>query len=137
LPGQGVFAKDPKTESSKRRVSVNKALLDLLKAYQKDQQDKGFLCADNNRLFITWDGKPMFPNAMSKWFTNFITRSNLPKLNFHGLRHTSATFLISQGMDVQTVAGGLGHSTSATTQNVYSHFLQSKDKQAALLSSSN
>lgn len=131
LPGQGVFTKDPKTESSKRRVSVNKALLGLLKAYQKDQQDKGFLCANNNRLFITWDGKPMFPNAMSKWFTNFITRNNLPKLNFHGLRHTSATFLISQGMDVQTVAGRLGHSTSATTQNIYSHFLESKDKQAA------
>jgi len=52
-------------------------------------------------------------------------------MNFHGLRHTSATFLISQGMDIQTVAGRLGHSTSATTQNVYSHFWESKDKQAA------
>jgi len=131
IPGQGVFTKDPKTESSKRRVSANKALLDLLQAYQEDQQDKGFLCANNNRLFVTWDGKPMFPNAMSKWFTNFITRSKLPKLNFHGLRHTSATFLISQGMDVQTVAGRLGHTTSATTQNIYSHFLKSKDQQAA------
>lgn len=57
-------------------------------------------------------------------------KNNPPKLNFHGLRHTSATFLICQGVDVQTVAGRLGHSTSATTQNVYSHFLQSKDKQA-------
>lgn len=34
-------------------------------------------------------------------------------------------------MDIQTVAGRLGHSTSATTQNVYSHFWESKDKQAA------
>lgn len=83
------------------------------------------------RLFVTWDGKPMFPNAMSKWFFNFIKRNKLPSLNFHGLRHTSATFLISQGMDVQTVAGRLGHSTSATTQNIYSHFLESKDKQTA------
>ncbi|MGE4274420.1 MAG: tyrosine-type recombinase/integrase [Desulfitobacterium sp.] len=131
LPGQGVFTKAPKTESSKRRISANKALLGLLRVYQKDQQEKGFLCADNNRLFVTWDGKPAFPNAISKWFTYFIRRNNLPPLNFHGLRHTSATFLISQGMDVQTVAGCLGHSTSATTHNIYSHFLESKDKQAA------
>ena len=34
-------------------------------------------------------------------------------------------------MDIETVAGRLGHSTSATTQNVYSHFLEAKDKQAA------
>ncbi|MHB1419114.1 MAG: tyrosine-type recombinase/integrase [Bacillota bacterium] len=52
-------------------------------------------------------------------------------MNFHGLRHTSATFLIGKGMDIETVAGRLGHSTSTTTQNIYSHFLESKDKQAA------
>lgn len=131
LPGQGVFLKNPKTESSKRRISVNKALLDLLKAYQTDQQDKGFLCADNNRLFVTWDGKPMHPGSMAKWFPKFLIKHKLPRLNFHSLRHTSATFLISQGMDIETVAGRLGHSTSATTQNIYSHFLESKDRQAA------
>jgi len=60
-----------------------------------------------------------------------LKRNNLPHLNFHVLRHTSATFLISKGMDIETVAGRLGHSTSATTQNVYSHFLESKDRQAA------
>jgi integrase len=133
LPGQGVFTKDPKTESSKRKISVNDALLKLLRVYQEDQKDKGFLSAGNNRLFVMFDGNPMFPNAMSKWFSNFIKRHKLPKLSFHGLRHTSATFLISQGMDVQTVAGRLGHTTSATTQNIYSHFLKSKDQQAAEL----
>lgn len=84
LPGQGVFTKDPKTESSKRKVSVNKALLDLLRAYKDDQQDKSFLCADNNRLFVTWDDKPMFPNAMSKWFSNFIKRMDCLHLIFMG-----------------------------------------------------
>ena len=34
-------------------------------------------------------------------------------------------------MDIGTIAGRLGHSTSVTTQNIYSHFLQSKDQQAA------
>ena len=131
LPREGTFTKSPKNETSKRRISVNKTLLSLLEEYQKSQRSKGFLCQDNNRLFLTWDGKPMHPQTLTHWFPKFLKRNNLPHLNFHGLRHTSATFLISRGMDVETVAGRLGHSTSATTQNVYSHFLKSKDRQAA------
>lgn len=131
LPGKGVFVKSPKNESSGRKISINDTLLILLEEYKKDQREKGFICQDNNRLFVTWDGKPTLPPTISKWFVKFLKRNKLAHLNFHGLRHTSATFLISKGMDIETVAGRLGHSTSATTQNVYSHFLESKDRQAA------
>jgi integrase len=131
VPGKGVFTKAPKTETSKRRISVNTALLKLLEDYKEGQRQKGFICQDNNRLFITWEGKPMYPYALTEWFPQFLKKNNLPHLNFHGLRHTAATFLISNGLDIQTVAGRLGHSTSATTQNVYSHFLESKDREAA------
>lgn len=131
LPGEGTFTKAPKNESSKRRISVNTTLLNLLKEYRDSQRLKGFICQDSNRLFVTWKGHPMNPLTLSKWFRAFLKRNGLPHLNFHGLRHTSATFLISRGVDVQTVAGRLGHSTSATTQNIYSHFLESRDRQAA------
>lgn len=131
LSNMGIFTKTTKNESSKRKISANKALLSLLGTYQRDQQNRGFLCTDNNRLFVNWKGEPISPNEISRLFTEFIRTNNLPKLTFHGLRHTSATFLISQGMDVQTVAGRLGHSTSVTTQNIYSHFLKSKDQEAA------
>ena len=73
----------------------------------------------------------MHPSSIAKWFRNFLKNNNLPNLNFHGLRHTSATFLISKGMDIETVAGRLGHSTSATTHNIYSHLLEAKYKKAA------
>jgi integrase len=131
LPDRGTFTKTTKTEASNRKISVNNFLLAILAYYQQTQQEKGFLCRGNNRLFVTWDGKPMFPETVSKWFRGFIKANGLPPLTFHGLRHTAATFLISRGMDIQTVAGRLGHSTSATTQNIYSHFLESKDRQAA------
>lgn len=131
LPGQGTFLKVPKNESSKRRVSVNHSMLELLDEYKAEQQRNGFLCRDNNPLFIAWDGKAMHPQTFTHWFPEFLQRHKLPHLNVHGLRHTSATFLIGQGVDIQTVAGRLGHSTSATTQAVYSHFLESKDKLAA------
>lgn len=131
LPGEGTFIKSPKNESSKRRVSVNRSILELLDEYKTDQKRNGFLCQDNNPLFVTWEGKPMHPDTFGKWFSEFLQRHGLRHLNVHGLRHSSATFLIGQGVDIQTVAGRLGHSTSATTQNIYSHFLESKDRLAA------
>jgi integrase len=131
LPHKGTFTKEPKNESSKRRISVNDSLLNILKAYKEDQQSRGFLCGDNNRLFINWKGEAMNPSTLAVWFPKFLTKNELPRLTFHGLRHTSATFLIGQGMDIETIAGRLGHSTSATMTNVNSHFLKAKDRQAA------
>lgn len=131
LPGKGTFTKKTKTESSSRKISVNNMLLAILAQYQQQQEEKDFSVEGESRLFVSWDGKPMHPETVSHWFPKFVKRYKLPPLTFHGLRHTSATFLISRGMDIQTVAGRLGHATSATTQNIYSHFLESKDRQAA------
>lgn len=52
-----------------------------------------------------------------------ILRENaLPEnLNVHSLRHTNASMLIAQGMDIRTMAGLLGHSQLSTTLSIYSH----------------
>ena len=42
-------------------------------------------------------------------------------LNVHSLRHTNASMLIAQGVDVRTVAGLLGHAQPSTTLDIYSH----------------
>lgn len=133
IPGQGTFTKDTKTDKSKRRVSINGMLIEALKEYKASQQSKGYMCEDSHRLFLTWDSQPMHTYTVSHWFQKFIKRTGLPALTFHQLRHTNASYLISHGVDIQTVAGRLGHATSATTQKVYSHFLQSRDRKAAEL----
>lgn len=43
----------------------------------------------------------------------------------------AATYLITSGTDLRTVAGKLGHSSSTTTQTVYSHLLKSAEKETA------
>ncbi|MDW7652474.1 MAG: tyrosine-type recombinase/integrase, partial [Bacillota bacterium] len=56
---------------------------------------------------------------------------NLPHLNFHGLRHTSTTLLIGQGVHAKTISSRLGHSNISTTMDIYAHHLKSADKEAA------
>ena len=48
----------------------------------------------------------------------------------HSLRHTNASLLIAQGVDVRTVAGLLGHAQPSTTLDIYSHAFD-KNKRAA------
>jgi integrase len=55
----------------------------------------------------------------------------LPEIPFHGLRHTCATVLISENVDVRTVSARLGHAHTSTTVNIYAHSLKESDRKAA------
>ena len=58
-------------------------------------------------------------------------RIGLEDVRLHDLRHFVATQLLGAGVDVRTVAGRLGHRNAATTLNVYAHFLEQSDREAA------
>lgn len=49
----------------------------------------------------------------------------------HALRHTQATLLIGEGMDVKTVQARLGHASPSTTLSIYSHAIKANDRRAA------
>jgi integrase len=133
--GIGTITKEPKNETSKRSISAPQTLLQLLKTYKAFQIDQRMKIANlwknSNRLFTTWDGAPMFPDAISNWFSDFIKANNLPQITFHGLRHTSASILIDQGLNIKAVSSRLGHADTSTTMNIYAHALKSADRQAA------
>ncbi|KKM12917.1 integrase [Clostridiales bacterium PH28_bin88] len=135
LPDQGVFTKEPKTETSKRMIAVPSSVMALLKEYRTHQLEErlkaGDLWKGSDRLFTTWDGQPMHPDTISKWFPKFLKRHWLPPLPFHGLRHTSTTLLIAQGVNVKNISTRLGHASISTTMDIYGHALKSADREAA------
>ena len=132
LGDKGVFTKAPKTESSIRDVAVPDFVVSLLEEYslwyQKQKSLYGELWTNSNRLFVQADGKPMHPSTISKWFVKYVGQIGLPVINFHGLRHTNATLLIAQNIDVAVVAARLGHAQITTTYNFYVHPIISHNK---------
>ena len=134
LADTGVFTKVPKTESSIRDVAIPDFVVSLLEEYKcwYDNQKAlfGELWYDSNRLFVQADGKPMHPSTISKWFEKFVAQIGLPVINFHGLRHTNATLLIAQNIDVSVVAARLGHAQITTTFNFYVHPIIAHNKKA-------
>lgn len=139
-----MITKKPKTNSSIRKISVPVSVMQLTKQYRKKQlQHKLSLGSDwqgKNYIFIQWNGQQMHPDTPYKKFKKIIKRYNktvtdekdkLPDIPLHGLRHTSATLLISQNIDVKTVSNRLGHSQASTTIDIYTHALKQLDKKAA------
>ena len=131
---KGIFTKSPKTESSIRGVAIPDFIVSLLKEYKLWYEEQksivGDFWHDSDRLFVQVDGKPITPSTISKWFEKFIQQIGLPVITFHGLRHTNATLLIAQQVDVATVSARLGHAQITTTYNFYVHPLKSHDKHA-------
>ena len=134
LADKGVFTKTPKTESSIRDVAIPEFVISLLEEYKLWYEEQkslyGDLWTNSNRLFVQADGKPMHPSTISKWFVKYVGQIGLPVINFHGLRHTNATLLIAQNIDVAVVAARLGHAQITTTYNFYVHPIISHNKKA-------
>ena len=51
-------------------------------------------------------------------------------ITLHDLRHTSASLLIANNVDIETIARRLGHSNVAITLNRYGHALPSQEEKA-------
>lgn len=138
------ITKTPKTESSIRVISVPASVISILKGYRKEQLELRLKLGDawegKNYVFIQWNGKQMYPDTpystfkdIIRWYNSSVKEESqkLPDIPLHGLRHTSATLLISQNIDVRTVSGRLGHSQTSTTTDIYSHFLKRADEAAS------
>lgn len=154
LPGEGIFTKETKNESSNRVISLPKTVIKVLQEYKLwqngEKANMGDLWDDKcTRIFTTRTGSPMFPSTPSKWFNKFVKDFNnkiinddsikkddkekylIDVVNFHGLRHTNASLLIAEGVDVVTVSKRLGHSKTSTTTDIYAHSLKKTDIQAS------
>ncbi len=134
LADMGVFTKVPKTESSIREIAIPKFIISLLEEYKLWYEEQksiyGELWTNSDRLFVQADGKPMHPSTISKWFVKYVGQIGLPVINFHGLRHTNASLLVAQNIDIAVISARLGHAQISTTLDFYVHPLLSHNRKA-------
>lgn len=132
----GLVEKDTKTHQA-RRVALDPVTVEMLTAHLSSVRERARECGtdvmDIGFVFSSdVEGRtPWYPDSVSRRFRNACKRAGLKSVRLHDLRHYVATRLLSEGVDVRTVAGRLGHRNAATTLNVYSHFVPEADRQAA------
>ena len=125
--GATIVQKETKNRSSVRTLYLPDELCLLLE--QEQSRQEALRCEDpegfNPQGYVILDHKhaPYSPNALSLAFTRFVRKNNLPRLTFHGLRHTFATIASCQGASLFDIGKALGHSTPSTTGRIYTHLV--------------
>ena len=116
----------PKTKSSIRTVLLPPDMLNLLREMKKT--------AKYDWIFPSpvKEGEPRNPTAITKRFRIMLERAHCKHVRFHDLRHTFATMALENGMDVKTLSAMIGHVSSETTLNIYSHVTDTMRAQAAV-----
>src|SRR5262249_32716712 len=78
------------------------------------------------------DAQPHQPRGLTHEFTHLARRlREFPRVRFHDLRHSHATQLLLAGVHPKIAQERLGHSTIATTLDLYSHVSETMQADAA------
>lgn len=103
----------PKTVNSCREIPMSKGLMDMVKPLKKVVNGDFYVLTNND--------KPTEPRTYRNWYHSLMEKLGIPKLKYHGLRHSFATRCIEAGCDYKTVSSLLGHANISTTLNLYVH----------------
>jgi integrase len=132
----GIRFKTPKSKAGRRDITLPDILVAVLREHRRAQLELRVRLGagrlhDNDLLFGDIDGNPISPTTFSARWGEFAERIGMPELTFHMLRHTHASQLIDQGVDIVTISRRLGHAKPDITLRVYAHRFQKDDSKAA------
>lgn len=127
----------PKTRSSMRKILIDSTIMELLKELKEKQNEfikkNKRLYKDQGFIFTCSEGYP----CTIKQFSNRLQRllAKMPDLckhiTPHSFRHTHASLLIEANVNMKVISHRLGHSSVATTDEIYGHLTRGLEKEAS------
>jgi integrase len=126
---------EPKSVRSRRTLSLPATCRRALERHRIAQLEERLAAGDAWRqtdfVFATTTGAPLDASTVNHQFHRHLERLGMPSMRFHDLRHTCASLLVSQGVDLRVVMQTLGHSQISLTANTYTHLRQAIQQEAA------
>jgi len=120
-----------KNSSSNRTLPLIPVVRDYLISLKNKQEENcklfGNCYQKSDYICVKTDGSRIPPHSASNMFSDFLKNNGFPHIRLHDLRHSCASLLIAQGVDIKIIQEWLGHSSISTTGNIYGH-LQFKQK---------
>lgn len=125
--GKGNIETPPKNKSSYRDLQIPAPLMEILLEQKKRQlQDENFteeyrICGGINCIR---------DSTVTNKNVEYANKAGLPHIRVHDFRHTHATLLVNEGINIQEIARRLGHSNVEITWNTYSHLYPREEERA-------
>ena len=127
--------RQPKTEKSRRTVSLPPSLSIVLRQHQESQQKQRGLLAiavsDDDLIFAPLDGSPLLPHSITNAWRRLVKQAGFQGVRLHDARLTHATLMLKQGVNAKIISERLGHSSVVITLDTYSHVLPGLQEAAA------
>lgn len=105
----------PKTQSSNRVIYISdklkKDLIKLIGSYDCMSLD----------YFVFGGEKPLAPTTINRYKLKACTKANIRPITLHQFRHSHATLLLNNDIDIHVISNRLGHSRVSTTLDIYTH----------------
>jgi integrase len=126
VAGKGRLALvDVKTENSRRRLALPALVVSALQAHRVRQLEERLQAGPrwhtSPLVFTTADGRPLHPEHVRRALYALLEAAGLDRLKYHGLRHSAATLLLTDGTPLFDVSRILGHAQIQTTADIYGH----------------
>lgn len=122
-----------KTTRGHRTVQVDTNILRLLDAQLEnranDRKALGSGYSESNLVFANVDGTYLYPERITRVFSEIVSKLDVPRIPLHGLRHTHASILLASRCSINYVAQRLGDNP-ATIMNTYAHVLPNEGNAA-------
>jgi len=130
----GFVFSEPKTSKSRRQIALTALAVATLRSHRARQLEERLRCPywqDETLVFASEAGTPLeATNLIRRSFKPLLARAGLPDIRFHDLRHTAASLLLGQNVNVKIVSELLGHSQVGITLDLYSHVSPGMQRQA-------
>lgn len=126
IKAEVIIISAPKTKASIRTVILPPSLLKTLAVYKETVDSEWMFPSPTDNV------RPRNLSSVRKRLQLILERAGCKKVRFHDLRHTFATMALEHGMDVKTLSATIGHVSSATTLDIYSHITDTMQRQAAV-----
>ncbi|MGW2278083.1 tyrosine-type recombinase/integrase [Streptomyces sp. NPDC001770] len=120
----GLTTLPTKTRASERRITLPTRCLQSLKLHHEQQREReaaGTTWQHSGHVFTTVQSTPIDPTNLTRAFTTLLRRAGLRRIRFHDLRHSTATLLLEQGVELVVIKELLGHAHIGVTATVYAH----------------
>ncbi|MGX1490583.1 tyrosine-type recombinase/integrase [Streptomyces tendae] len=121
----GLTTLPTKTRASERRIALPTRCIQSLKLHherqQREREAAGAAWQHDGYVFTTVQGGPVDPTNLSRAFTTLLRKAGLRRIRFHDLRHSTATLLLEQGVELVVIKELLGHAHIGVTATVYAH----------------
>ena len=131
----------PKTKNSYRKILVDRLVIDQFKKYQMWCKQiflkNGKTFNDQLYVFINKYNNLLHGAAIHKMFKDTLLKAGIlndngePKITFHGLRHTYASYMISKNVHFKILQEQLEHTDIKQTLNTYSHLTEQEKIKAS------